>query len=78
MDPDDGVPLVDGHVDQHAVAQDAGVVDQDVDGPEVVDGGLDEPARPLVVRDVIAVGHGLAAHAPDLFDHLAGRAVGGP
>ena len=31
---------------------------------------------PSAVRDVVTVGHRLAAHGPDLVDHLAGRAVG--
>ena len=77
VDLDHGVPLVDRHVDQHAVAQDARVVDEHVDRPVGVDGRLDQAARALVVRDVVAVGHGLAAHAADLVDHLAGRTVRG-
>ena len=42
---DHGVPLVDRHVDQHAVAQDARVVHQHVEAAEGVDGRLDQPAR---------------------------------
>ena len=68
-----------GHVDEHAVAQDPGVVDEDVEPAEGVDGGVDEPLGALPIRDVVAVGHRLAAHGADLVDHLAGgtgRAAG--
>ena len=37
VDGDDGVPLLLGHVGEHAVAQDAGVVDDDVEVAERVD-----------------------------------------
>ena len=76
--PDDGVPLLDRHVDHHPVTQDAGVVDQDVEPAEGVDGRLDQPPGAVVVRDVVAVGHGFAAHAPDLVDHLTGRSGRAP
>jgi hypothetical protein len=70
---DHGVPFLDRHVDEHAVAQDAGIVHQHVDRPEGVDRRLDEAPRPVVVRDVVAVGDGLAPHGADLVDHFAGR-----
>ena len=43
MHADHVVPLVDGHVDEHAVAQDAGVVDQDVEAAEGLDRRFDHP-----------------------------------
>jgi len=35
VDGDDGVPLFFAHVEDHAVAEDAGVVDEDVERPKV-------------------------------------------
>ena len=74
MDPDDVVPLLGGHVDEHPVAEDAGVVDQHVEPAEGVDGGLDDPTGGVVVADVVAVGDGFAAHGPNGIDDLTGRA----
>ena len=37
VDGDDLVPLLLAHVEDHAVAEDAGVVDEDVDAAELVD-----------------------------------------
>ena len=62
----DVVPLRLGHVDEHAVAQDAGVVDEDVEVAERVDRRVDEPLGALPVGDVVAVGDGLAAQRLDL------------
>ena len=42
---DHGVPVVDGHVHEHAVADDAGVGDDGVEAAEGVDGGVDEASR---------------------------------
>jgi len=38
VDGDDGVPLFFAHVEDHAVAEDAGVVDEDVEAAEGVEG----------------------------------------
>jgi len=73
VDLDHGVPLRLGHVGEHAVAQDAGVVDEHVEITEGLDGGVDEPLRALPRRDVVAVGGGLAAGALDLGHDLLGR-----
>ena len=74
VDLDDGVPLLLGHVRQHPVAQDAGVVDHDVQVAEPLDCGVDQPLGALPGRDVVAVGDGLTAHAGDLRHDLLGRA----
>ena len=47
VDPDDVVPVRLVHVEAHLVPQDAGVVDQDVELAEGVDGLLDQLLRPL-------------------------------
>ena len=77
VDAHDVVPLGLGHVDEHAVAQDAGVVDEDVEVAERLDRRVDEALGALPVGDVVAVGDGLAAERLDLGDDLVGRAVVG-
>ena len=64
VDLDDRVPLGLGHVDHHPVTQDAGVVDEDVEGAEGVDRELDEALRAVPGGDVLGVGDGLAAERP--------------
>src|ERR1017187_7966656 len=76
MDADHGVPFVDRHIDEHPVTQNAGVVDQDIDRPEVVDRRLDQATGAVVVRDVVTVGHGFPTHPADLLDDFAGWAGG--
>ena len=73
VDADDVVPLLLGHVDEHAVPQDAGVVHQHVDVAEGVDGSLDQALGTAEVGDVVGVGDGLAAHGLDLLDHVMSR-----
>ena len=75
MDADDGVPVLDGHVEDHPVAQDARVVDHDVQIAVLVDGRIDDPLGAVEVGDVVAVGDGLATRGADLVDDLAGRAA---
>jgi hypothetical protein len=70
---DDRVPLLLGHVDEHAVAQDAGVVDDRVQVAERLDRGVDEALRALPRGDAVAVRDRLAAHALDLVDDLLRR-----
>ena len=72
MNGDNGVPLFFGHVDEHAVTQDACVIDHCVQIAEGLDGGVDEALCALPRSDVVAVRYGLAAHALDLIDHLLG------
>ncbi len=81
VDPDDGVPLLLGGVHQHPVADEPGVVDQDVETAEGVDRLLHHRRGLLEVGDVGAVGDGLAAERLDLGDDLVrdlgGRALAG-
>src|SRR5437016_2247040 len=74
VDADHGVEVLDAHVEDHAIAQDARVVDNDVDIAKLVDGGLKQVLRAVEVGDVIAVGDGLAAHLADKIDDFAGGA----
>src|SRR5690606_36017006 len=56
------------------VAQDAGVVDDDVDAAEVVDRGLDDRPAALGRGDRVVVGRGLTAGLADLLHGLVGHA----
>ena len=73
VDGDDGVPLGLGHVDDHPVAQDAGVVDQDVEVAERLDRRVDQALGAFPVGHVVGVDDGLAAEVADLGDDLLGR-----
>src|SRR5262249_38046569 len=73
---DDGVELLLAGVGHHPVAHDAGVVHQDVESTEAVDGGLHEGGRCVPVRDVGSVGAGFATGRGDFVAHaLCGAAA---
>jgi hypothetical protein len=61
------------HVVKGAVADDAGVVDDDVDPAERRQGGVDDGLAAFGCGDRVGVGHGHAAGGLDLGDHLLGR-----
>ena len=61
----DEIPVGIFDVFEADVAKDAGVVDEDVDATERVDGGLDDL---LAVDDVVVVGNGVAAGCFDFLD----------
>ena len=61
VDADDIVPVGLLHVEGHLVPQDAGVVDQDVEPAEGVDGLVDDVLAAFPRADVVAVDRGLAA-----------------
>ena len=66
------------HVPDGAVADDAGVVHQDVEPAERVDGLGDHPPGALVVGHVLVVGDGLAAPLLDDLDGQVGVAARRP
>ena len=72
MDGDDRVPILLRHVEDHPVAQDARVIDHDVELAKVVDGALKNALGGFEVGDAFEVGYGLAAAGADLPDHLFG------
>ena len=67
---DDRVPLFLARREQHAVAHEAGVVDEHVEAAERVDRGLHEPLRAVPVGDVVGVRDRLAAERVDLVDDV--------
>ena len=73
---DDGLEQLGGHVVEGLVPQDAGVVDDDVDGAERVDGGLHDGLAAFGGGDAVGVGDGLAAQVVDLLGGGVGRALG--
>src|SRR5262249_6738487 len=70
VDAHDRVPLLDAAVHEHAVAQDAGVVDDGVEAAEGLERLLHERAGLLEVGDVAAVHDRPAAALLDRRDHL--------
>src|SRR5207302_924157 len=70
VDLDDRVPLGLGHVHEHAVTEDAGVVHQHVEAAELRDRLLDHLLRAGEVADVTRVRNRLAARLADLVDDL--------
>ena len=72
---DDVVPLAVGHVDDRAVPQNAGVVDQHVQRSELLDRELDQPVRARGGGDVIATRDRLAACGSDLRHDLLSRSL---
>ena len=76
-DADHRVEVGFGHLEEHAVAQDAGVVHEDVEAAEAVDRLLDQVLGSVPVGHVVVVGDGLAAVAAnDLRHFLGGPLVG--
>jgi hypothetical protein len=73
VDGDDRVPLLLGHVEEHAVAQNSGVVDEDVQPAVTVERAADDLLRRLEARDVVVARDRLAARGDDLVHDLLGR-----
>lgn len=76
VDMDDGIPFVFGHIEQGSIAEDPGVIDQDIEASEVVDGGIDEGLSDGEGADGIGVGDGLTAGLSDFFDDGVGGLAG--
>ena len=72
VDIDDDVPFLFGHVEDHPVAQDAGVVDQDVEPSEGVERLLDHALASGHVGDRVVVGDSIAAGVLDRGHDLVG------
>src|SRR5262249_10255285 len=69
VDAVDEIPVLLAELVEARVAEDAGVVDDDVDAPPGVERGLHDLAA---VLDRVVVGDGLAARGLDLLDDLVG------
>ncbi|MNL19050.1 hypothetical protein D3C87_1402300 [compost metagenome] len=75
MHVDDGVEVVGAHLGERLVAQDAGIVDQDVHAPPGVHGARHHGVHGRGIANVAAVGNGLPARRADLVDHGLRRAA---
>ena len=69
VDLEDQVPILILHVLEADISEDSGIVDEDVDAAERLDGCVDDL---VAVLDRIVVGDGLAAGLLDLIDHDIG------
>ena len=74
MDVHDRVPLFFGHVEDHAVAEVTGDVDEDIEAAELVQCGADDVFGGVVACHAVGVGDGLAAGRLDFIDDGLGRA----
>ena len=59
------VPFIDGHIDDHAIANNAGVADQSVETTEGTNGLLHHATSTIPVADIIIINDGFAAHGFD-------------
>ena len=73
MHGNDGVELLLAHVDDGPVADDAGVVHEDVAPAPGIERGLDDLAGGREVRDGVVARHGLGAERGDLLAHRRSR-----
>jgi hypothetical protein len=74
---DRGSIFLDRHVDEHAIAQNPGVIDQHVEITERVHCLVNHVLRPIPIRHIVVVGHGRTSRRGDLVHHLLGwRSVG--
>src|ERR1700722_11770269 len=66
------------HLVKEDVAQDAGIVHDSVDAPEIIDRGLYHGLRAGPIGDAVAVGNGVPAKLLDFIDNLlCRRRIGG-
>ena len=76
MHLDHRIPIGLGHGEHHAIAENAGVVDQDVERAERIDRLVDHALGAGEVADVVAVDDGVASHSGDLCGNvLRGRRI---
>ena len=68
-----GIPLVDRHIDDHAIAHDACVTHHGVETTVDLDGLGDEVSSLIPIADVVAVHDGVSAKRANLFDHFLRR-----
>jgi hypothetical protein len=67
------IPFLFAHVEDHAVPQVSGVVDQDVQPPEIIEGLLDGALAVVVLSDVSIVRHSSTAYRLDFVRDLLRR-----
>ena len=75
VDVDDIVPLSLAHVEDHAVPQNAGDMDQNVQPAEGINSGLNDALPAVHGGDGLVNRRRIAAEGLDLFGDLVGRLV---
>ena len=73
MHVDHRLPFLDRHVEEEAVAQDAGVIHDHVDPAEGINRGLDDAVGGLPLGHAVGVRHRRAAFGLDFLDHFLCR-----
>ena len=73
MDVKDRMPVFRFHLDKGLVAQDSGIVDQNVQRTEGVQGGFNDILTTFDGCHIVVIGHGLAAGRSDFGHDLIGR-----
>ena len=76
MDVDDRVPLFFRGRDEHAISQEARVINDDVEAAEAVEGLFDDALSGREFGDAVGIRDRFPAHRLDLVGHLLGGAVG--
>src|SRR5215510_9599987 len=74
MNVDHRIPLLLGHVENHPVTQNAGVVDENIELAEAIERALDDTLGRLEIGDAFIVGYGFTAGSFDFLDNLLGGA----
>ena len=72
MHGDHRVPVLFIHVEDHAIAQDAGVVHHDVELAEIIDRAFDDALGSFEIGDAFEVGDRFAAGGADFLHHVFG------
>ena len=76
MDTQYRMPIFRFHFDKTFIAQDAGVVDEDIHRAKGIQGRLDDGFTAVRRRHIVVIGHGFAAGSLDFAHHLVGRRSG--
>ena len=70
---DDGIEVFPGHPMENGIAQDAGVIDDDIELAEIIDRAVYDSLGGLEVGHALEVGHRLAACRSYFLDNVFGR-----
>jgi hypothetical protein len=67
---EDAIPLLLGHIEAHAIAEDSSAVDQNIYPAELVDACLHHPLGSREIGYALVAGHRLTTCPLDLVHHL--------
>jgi hypothetical protein len=75
MHPDDLIPLLVSHPRDRPVTQDSGIIDENVEASEIIDGVSHQAFSTFGAGYIGSVGHSLATLGTDLLDHFGRDAL---